>query len=178
MERIRQLRNEKGLSQAKLAVMADMDPATLNRLEQGKGNPNLKTLERVAEALGVEVADFFPNEALQEALAVWFQGLSRRGQGIVEQSLREGPSEALTKEAIEYQNEMRTLRQIRGKRDIFGRDSDKLAEAEEEHQEVDRRIEAMLRQDVDAPEEERSEARRFKDNSKSYEIEEHEADAS
>jgi transcriptional regulator with XRE-family HTH domain len=60
MERIRQLRNEKGLSQAKLAVRADMDPATLNRLEQGKGNPNLKTLERVAEALGVEVADFFP----------------------------------------------------------------------------------------------------------------------
>jgi transcriptional regulator with XRE-family HTH domain len=40
--------------------MADMDPATLNRLERGTGNPNLKTLERVAGALGVEVADFFP----------------------------------------------------------------------------------------------------------------------
>jgi transcriptional regulator with XRE-family HTH domain len=60
MERIRQLRKEQGLSQAKLAVMADMDPATLNRLERGTGNPNLKTLERVADALGVEVADFFP----------------------------------------------------------------------------------------------------------------------
>jgi len=60
MERIRQLRKERGLSQAKLAVMADMDPATLNRLERGAGNPNLKTLERVADALGVEVADFFP----------------------------------------------------------------------------------------------------------------------
>jgi transcriptional regulator with XRE-family HTH domain len=48
MERIRQLRKAKGLSQAKLAVMADMDPATLNRLEQGKGNPNIRTLERVA----------------------------------------------------------------------------------------------------------------------------------
>ena len=60
MERIRQLRTERGLSQAKLAVMADMDPATLNRLERGTGNPNLKTLERVADALGVEVTDFFP----------------------------------------------------------------------------------------------------------------------
>lgn len=60
MDRIRQLRKERGLSQAKLAVMADMDPATLNRLERGAGNPNLKTLERVANALGVEVADFFP----------------------------------------------------------------------------------------------------------------------
>lgn len=57
MERIRQLRNDKGLSQAKLAVAAGMDPATLNRLEQGKGNPNLRTLERVANALDVEVTD-------------------------------------------------------------------------------------------------------------------------
>ena len=60
MERIRELRKERGLSQVKLAVMADMDPATLNRLERGTGNPNLKTLERVAQVLGVEVADFFP----------------------------------------------------------------------------------------------------------------------
>ena len=57
MDRIRQLRTERGLSQAKLAVMSDMDPATLNRLEQGKGNPNLRTLQRVADALGVEVAE-------------------------------------------------------------------------------------------------------------------------
>ena len=57
MDRIRQLRKERGLSQAKLAVMADMDPATLNRLEQGKGNPNLKTLERVAGALDVSIAE-------------------------------------------------------------------------------------------------------------------------
>jgi transcriptional regulator with XRE-family HTH domain len=40
--------------------MADMDPATLNRLEQGKGNPNLKTIARVADALGVEVVELFP----------------------------------------------------------------------------------------------------------------------
>jgi transcriptional regulator with XRE-family HTH domain len=57
MERIRQLRKVRGLSQARLAVMADMDPATLNRLERGTGNPNLKTLERVADALDVGIAD-------------------------------------------------------------------------------------------------------------------------
>jgi transcriptional regulator with XRE-family HTH domain len=68
MERIRQLRKERGFSQAKLAVMADMDPATLNRLERGTGNPNLKTLERVAEALGVEVADFFPKAQRRSSL--------------------------------------------------------------------------------------------------------------
>jgi transcriptional regulator with XRE-family HTH domain len=63
MDRIRQLRTERGLSQAKLAVMAGMDPATFNRLEQGKGNPNLRTLERVADALGVSIAELLESEA-------------------------------------------------------------------------------------------------------------------
>jgi hypothetical protein len=118
------------------------------------------------------------SEVVQEALAVLFQSLARRGRGIIQLSERQGPSEALTKKIHEYQAEIRALRQIKGRRDIFGRDSDEIAEAEEAYQEVDARIQAMLRQDVDAPEEERSEARRFKDTSKSYEIEEHEADAS
>ena len=196
MDRIRQLRKERGLSQAKLAVIADMDPATLNRLERGTGNPNIKTLQRVADALDVSIAglledaspkaqtlqpsleDAAQSEALQEALAVLFQGLARRGQGIVEQSLREGPSGALSRELNEYYAEVAALHQLKGKRDIFGRDSDELAEAEAAYQEVEDRIQAMLRQDVDATEEERSVARRFKDNSKSYQIEAPKADAS
>lgn len=44
----------------RLAVAADMNPATLNRIEQGKANPNIKTLERLADALGVGVAELFP----------------------------------------------------------------------------------------------------------------------
>jgi transcriptional regulator with XRE-family HTH domain len=60
MQRIRELREERGLTQVRLAVDADMNPATLNRIEQGKANPNLKTLERLAGALGVEVVDLFP----------------------------------------------------------------------------------------------------------------------
>ena len=196
MDRIRQLRKERGLSQAKLAVIADMDPATLNRLERGTGNPNIKTLQRVADALDVSIAgllvdaspkaqtlqpsleDAAQSEALKEALAVLFQGLARRGQGIVEQSLREGPSGALSRELNEYYAEVAALHRLKGRRDIFGRDSDELAEAEAAYQEVEDRIQAMLRQDIDATDEERSTARRFKDNSKSHVGEEHEADAS
>ncbi len=63
MDRIRELRNLKGVSQAKLAVTAGMDPATLNRIEQGKGNPNLKTLEKLANALGVGIVDLLEPEA-------------------------------------------------------------------------------------------------------------------
>jgi transcriptional regulator with XRE-family HTH domain len=78
MERIRQLRKERGLSQVKLAVMADMDPATLNRLERGTGNPNLRTLERVAQALGVEVAELLPKVVASPSQRRLFNGEERR----------------------------------------------------------------------------------------------------
>ncbi len=189
---IRRAREAKGWSQAKLAAGADMGVSGISQIETGARNPSVVTLSKIAAALGVGVSDLFPkgqaplpdledaaqSEALQEALAVLFQGLARRGRGIIQQSERHGPSEALTKKIHEYQGEMGALRRIKGRRDIFGRDSDELAEAEEACQEVDARIQTMLGQDVDAPEEERSEARRFKDNRKYYETEEHEADAS
>jgi transcriptional regulator with XRE-family HTH domain len=191
-EEVKRLRQAKGWTQEQLAVYAGSSQPTVNLLEAGKRNPSASTLEKLARALEVEVVELFPkletpqpsledaaqSEALQEALAVLFQGLARRGQVIVEQSLREGPSEALTKEVKEYQDEMSALYRIKGRRDIFGRDSDELAEAEEAHQKVDARIGEMLRQDVEASEEERSVARRFKDKSKSNGIEEPKADAS
>ena len=97
---------------------------------------------------------------------------------MIEQSVREGPSETLSRELDEYYAETTALYRIKGSRDIFGRDSDELAEAEAAYQEVENRIQAMLRQDIDATEEERGDARRFKDTNKSYEIGNHEADAS
>ena len=47
----------------RLAVAADMNPATLNRIEQGKANPNIKTLERLAEALGVGLTELLENDS-------------------------------------------------------------------------------------------------------------------
>jgi transcriptional regulator with XRE-family HTH domain len=191
-EEVKRLRQAKGWTQEQLAVYAGSSQPTVNLLEAGKRNPSAATLEKLARALEVEVVDLFPkpqtpqpsledaaqSEALQEALAVLFQGLARRGQGIVEQSLREGPSEALSRELAEYHAETAALYRIKGRRDIFGRDSDEVAEAEAAYQEVEDRIQAMLRQDIGATEEERSAARRFKDNSKSHVSAEHEADAS
>jgi transcriptional regulator with XRE-family HTH domain len=191
-EEVKRLRQAKGWTQEQLAVYAGSSQPTVNLLEAGKRNPSASTLEKLARALGVEVVDLFPkpqelqpsledaaqSEALQEALAVLFQGLARRGQGIVEHSLREDPSEALSRELKEYYSEVAALHRIKGRRDIFGRDSDELAEAEAAYGEVADRIEAMLRQDVEASEEERSDARMFKANRRSYEREVPKADAS
>jgi transcriptional regulator with XRE-family HTH domain len=187
---IRRAREARGWSQAKLAAGADMGVSGISQIETGARNPSVVTLSKIADALGIEVVDLFPkpqmpqpsledaaqSEALQEALAVLFQGLARRGQGIVEQSLREGPSEALSQELNEYYSEVAALHRLKGRRDIFGNDSDELTEAEAAYQAVEDRLQAMLRQDVEASEQERSDARRF--NSKSYEMEEPKADAS
>jgi transcriptional regulator with XRE-family HTH domain len=197
MEQLKRLREERGLSQVKLAARADLNPATVNQIERGARNASPGTLRKLAEALGVSLVDLiegnYPkvqapqpsledaaqSEAFQHALAVLFQGLARRGQGIIELSLREGgPSEALSRELTEYYAETAAVHQIKGRRDIFGRDSDELAEAEAAYQEVADRIEAMLRQDIDAPEDERRVARRFKGKSESLGIEEREADVS
>jgi transcriptional regulator with XRE-family HTH domain len=196
MEQLKRLREERGLSQVKLAARADLNPATVNQIERGARNASPGTLRKLAEALGVSLVDLiegnYPKvqvpqpsledaaqpEAFQHALAVLFRGLAHRGQGIIEQSLSEGPSEALSRELTQYYAETAAVHQIKGRRDIFGRDSDELAEAEAAYQEVEDRIQAMLRQDIDATDEERSTARRFKDNSKSHVGEEHEADAS
>ena len=60
MEELRRIREEAGLSQAQLARESGVDRATINKIEQGKRSPSIATLESLARALAVEVADFFP----------------------------------------------------------------------------------------------------------------------
>jgi transcriptional regulator with XRE-family HTH domain len=57
---IRRLREEKGWSQAKLAGAADMGTSGISQIETGARNPSAVTLSKIAEALGVGVADLFP----------------------------------------------------------------------------------------------------------------------
>lgn len=43
------------ISQLDLAEMAEVSLATVKDLERGKGNPSLKTLEKLGEVLGLEL---------------------------------------------------------------------------------------------------------------------------
>jgi transcriptional regulator with XRE-family HTH domain len=105
MEAVRQIRKERGLSQQALSELAGINKVTLVHIETGKSSPNVDTLEKLARALDVEVADFFPkaepslfspesvspeqgrhpNERDIEAL---FQYLSRVGQQLDEGKMR------------------------------------------------------------------------------------------
>ena len=55
---IRDLLEERGLTQAQLARLAGLDPGTVAHLLRG-GHCSTQTLEQVAEALGIEMADLF-----------------------------------------------------------------------------------------------------------------------
>lgn len=55
--RLRQIRKARGLSVAELARHANMHRPNVSRLEHGKYYPSLTTLERLAEALEVPVAE-------------------------------------------------------------------------------------------------------------------------
>lgn len=55
---IKKMREAKGLSQEKLARLADVANNTLIKMESGENqNPTLNSLKKVAKALGVSVDD-------------------------------------------------------------------------------------------------------------------------
>ncbi len=60
MERLKALREQRGLSRETLAVGADMSPVTLWRYETGKRSPTVDQLEKLAEVMDVEVGDILP----------------------------------------------------------------------------------------------------------------------
>jgi transcriptional regulator with XRE-family HTH domain len=60
-ERIRELRTEKGLSQADLARKLEVSPVTVYRWESGTREISLTMLGQVAAELDAELSEFFPN---------------------------------------------------------------------------------------------------------------------
>ncbi len=64
MESVRRLRRERGLSQQELADKAGIGQDSISAIETGKHEPHPRTLRKLANALGVEVADFFREPAL------------------------------------------------------------------------------------------------------------------
>lgn len=58
-KRIKVLRNERGLSQEKLALKAGIDRTYLAGIESGKRNATIQSLEKIANALEIKIKDLF-----------------------------------------------------------------------------------------------------------------------
>lgn len=54
---IRKYRMQKGISQEKLAELAELHRTYIGQVERGEKNLTLLSMERIAKALGVEVRD-------------------------------------------------------------------------------------------------------------------------
>jgi transcriptional regulator with XRE-family HTH domain len=54
---IRKVREERGLTQEKLAALADLHRAYVGQIERGEKNIGLKNLEKIAKALNVRIKD-------------------------------------------------------------------------------------------------------------------------
>ncbi|MFZ4436138.1 MAG: helix-turn-helix domain-containing protein [Flavobacterium psychrophilum] len=58
-KQIQKLRVLKGVSQQDIAAKCNFEKSNMSRLEAGRVNPTLSTLEKVAKALEVELIEFF-----------------------------------------------------------------------------------------------------------------------
>ncbi len=56
---IAKVRKDRGFSQNTLCDLINMDKPNLSAIENGRQNASSLTLKRIADAMGVEVADFF-----------------------------------------------------------------------------------------------------------------------
>lgn len=56
-KRIRQLREQKKLSQEEVAFKAKLSVYYISRIERGKANPSLETLDSLARALNLSLSD-------------------------------------------------------------------------------------------------------------------------
>ena len=54
---VRELRKGKNLSQEELALEIGMDLTSINEIENGRRNPTLRTVVKIANALGVRPAE-------------------------------------------------------------------------------------------------------------------------
>ncbi len=50
-------RRERGMTQEALSALSGFDPTYLSRLERGRSNPTLNTLERISHALDMRLSE-------------------------------------------------------------------------------------------------------------------------
>jgi transcriptional regulator with XRE-family HTH domain len=58
-ERVKLLRTEKGWSQEKLALSADLDRTYIPSIEKGERNVSITVIEKIAKAFNLSVSELF-----------------------------------------------------------------------------------------------------------------------
>ncbi|MFY0482505.1 helix-turn-helix domain-containing protein [Flavobacterium sp. PLA-1-15] len=56
---LKKIREDKGMSQAQLAIDCDFDVSVISRIERGKVNTSVNNLKLIAEALDIQIQQLF-----------------------------------------------------------------------------------------------------------------------
>lgn len=59
-KKVRWIRKMRRMSQEELATLAELDRSYISEVENGHKNFSIKTLEKIAEALNVDIIDLLP----------------------------------------------------------------------------------------------------------------------
>ena len=67
-EKLKELRSEKGISQAKLAADIHISRSAVAKWENGLGLPNDESLKLLADYFGITIDELIPNKSNEEIL--------------------------------------------------------------------------------------------------------------
>lgn len=65
-QRIKELRNKKGITQYQLAEMVGIDPKHMSHIETGRSFPKADLIEKFAKALEIEYPELFNTQHLED----------------------------------------------------------------------------------------------------------------
>ena len=60
--RLKELRNEKGLSQEKFSFFCELDRTYIASIEQGKRNVSVANIEKISKAFDMSIYEFFNSD--------------------------------------------------------------------------------------------------------------------
>jgi transcriptional regulator with XRE-family HTH domain len=66
-QRIKEIRNEKSMSQEDVANTAEMERSFVTHIERGRRNISVDTLQRVLDALDISFKDFFDSKEFSKS---------------------------------------------------------------------------------------------------------------
>ena len=65
-DKIRQIREARGLTQKEVALTIGMDQSQYSKIEKAKTDPSTSTLEKVAKAIGIGLSELFADDSFKD----------------------------------------------------------------------------------------------------------------
>lgn len=158
MDQLKRLRVEKGLSQARLAARAGVDPSTVNQIERGAREASPATLRKLSEALDVSLVDLLeeansPKAGRRSSLEPSFNDLLEEERRLLAQNVPESFEELL--EAAEAHSRWAAMPDMAWREAIEGADAEEArriyTELEAERQATFLLRRVMFAQDDEGP---------------------------